>query len=616
MKASKFFSFFLILLFVSNLFAVSGLSVQPDKTVAVKRFLEPSEKARKWAEKTARKMSADEKIGQLVAIGINAQFWNEDSDAFQEIKRQIVENKIGGVCLFGSPVYEAVHVTNRMQTLAKVPLLISSDFEAGTGMRFDDTINFPWNMAVAATGEPDLARRQGEITAKEARALGVEQIFAPVVDVNNNSQNPVINVRSYGENPVDVARFADAFIQGIQANNAIATVKHFPGHGDTAVDSHRGLPIINLPRARFDAVEFAPFKSAIETGVASVMISHISVPQLDGETVTPLKQPAKPTDTTEDQQIAPEKATVPATLSAKVQTEILRKDLNFKGLIVTDAMGMSGLTLYFNQDEAGVRAFLAGADMLIKPSDPDALIRGLREAVKSGRISQTRLDESVIKILATKYELGLVDNKIASLDDVDKFVATKAARNLAEEIATKAITLVRSENNILPLSKDKRIFVFGITNGEDRNFIANTFLRGLRQSGLKFETVILDERAGENEINQALAKARAADIVLAPLYGRVRTGSKTSVGLPENAGKGLQQLLSENRNVVGISFGNPYLLMEFPALKTYLVAYGDMASLQRAAARSVLGEQAITGRLPISLPGLSARGTGIQVEKK
>ncbi len=578
-------------------------------------FVEFSEQSNKWAEKTLRKMTVEEKVGQLVSIGINAQFWNEDNDAFLEIKRQIVENKIGGVCLFGAPVYESVQVTNRMQTLAKVPLLISSDFEAGIGMRFADTVNFPWNMALAATGEPDLARRQGEFTAREARALGVQHVFAPVVDVNNNALNPVINVRSYGENPGEVARFANAFINGLQANGALATAKHFPGHGDTAVDSHRGLPIINLPRSRFDAVEFAPFKAAIETGVASIMTSHISVPQLDSLQVKPLQNAVK--SVYADSEITTENATIPATLSPAVQTEILRNNLNFRGLIVTDAMDMSGLTLYFNQAEAAVLAFLAGADMILKPADANAAVRGLREAVSSNRISQTRLDQSVKKILASKYELGLVRNRLASFAEIERTVASKAARDLAEEIADKAVTLVRNDADLIPLqNKSAKFFVLGLSNGEDRAFVANTFLRTLRQNNIQFESAILDERSTVEEMQQALQKARQADVIFAPLYGRVRTGARTSVGLPENASKALRELLGDNKNVIGVSFGNPYLLGAFPEFKTYLVAYGDMSSLQRASTRAILGQQNITGRLPITLPGLHERNTGIQIIKR
>ena len=609
MNVRFFVCWLLILLLVSPSLAIARTNLKSSEN-ANNRFIRPSAKAEKWAEKTLRKMSVDEKIGQTISIGLNAQFLNEDGEQFAEIRRQIVQNKIGGVCLFGSPVYEAVRLTNRMQSLANVPLIVSADFEAGIGMRFADTVNFPWNMAVAATNEPELARREGEITAKEARALGVQQIFAPVVDVNNNAANPVINVRSYGENPADVARFATAFINGLQSNNALATAKHFPGHGDTAVDSHRGLPIIDLPRSRFDQIEFAPFKAAIDADVSSIMISHISVPQLDRTEIRLLAKPIKSIYAETEVQTAA--ATLPATLSPVVQTEILRKQLGFRGLIVTDAMDMSGLTQYVNQDEAAARAFAAGADVILKPADADAAIRGLRDAVNAGRISQNRLDESVRKILALKYELGLVDNRLASFDAVDKTVGGKAARDLADEIATKAMTLVR--NDALPLaSKDKKIFVLGITNGDDRNFIANTFLRSLTQSGVKFESIILDERATPDELKTAADKARAADVVIAPMFGRVRTGAKSSVGLPDNPAKLLRELLAEKRAVVGISFGNPYLLLNFADLQTYLVAYGDMPSLQRAAARAILGQQNITGKLPITLPGLHSRGTGIQL---
>src|SRR5215470_8615846 len=253
---------YLSLLLIIVLLCLAALPVAPQEAVKVRSFKrEPSSKALKWANDQLRKMSLEEKIGQLISVGINATFLNEDSDAYRALKHQIEDNKVGGIILFRGPVYESVILVNRMQQLARYPLLISADLEAGTGMRFDDTINFPWNMAVAATGSPEYARRQGEITAREARALGVQQIFAPVVDVNNNAANPVINVRSYGEDPLDVARFAAAFTQGAQRAGVIATAKHFPGHGDTAIDSHRGLPEINVSRERLNTVEFEPFKA-------------------------------------------------------------------------------------------------------------------------------------------------------------------------------------------------------------------------------------------------------------------------------------------------------------------------------------------------------------------
>jgi len=378
--------------------------VKAPKVVAFKR--QPTSAAVKWANEELRRMSIEEKVGQLISVGINATFLNQESDAYRTLKHHIEDNKVGGIILFRGPVYESVILVNRMQQLAKYPLLISADLEAGAGMRFDDTVNFPWNMAVAATGNPDYARRQGEITAREARALGIQQIFAPVVDVNNNAANPVINVRSYGEDPADVARFAAAFTEGAQAAGAIATAKHFPGHGDTAVDSHRGLPEINVSRDRLNNVEFVPFQASINAGVASVMVGHIALPQIDSTAIKPLPRnlKGKAIDTDEAGEIVDEKATMPATLSP-VMGNILRNDLKFPGLIVTDALSMSGLTIYFTPEEAAVRALEAGADMLLKPADVDAAFRGVRDAVKSGRISEARVEESSRKILAALARL-------------------------------------------------------------------------------------------------------------------------------------------------------------------------------------------------------------------
>ncbi|MBA2607274.1 MAG: glycoside hydrolase family 3 C-terminal domain-containing protein [Acidobacteria bacterium] len=572
----------------------------------------PSEKAQKWAEKQLKKMSVDEKIGQLVHVGINARFLNQSSPEFLELKRQVVDNKVGGIIVFVGGVYETVHLMNRMQELARMPLLISSDFETGVAMRFTDTTNFPWNMAIAATGNPEFARREGVIAAREARALGVQWAFAPTVDVNNNADNPVINVRSYGENPLDVSRFAVAFTQGLQSGNVLATAKHFPGHGDTAVDSHRGLPIINLPRSRLDQIELAPFKSVIDGGIGSVMISHISLPQIDATKVEPLKKSIKASYT--ESEVINENTTLPATLSPNVVTQMLQKDLNFDGLIVTDAMDMSGLTLYFNQDEAAVRAILAGADVLLKPASADVAIRGLKEAVGNGRISEQRLNHSVRKVLAWKHHLGLDEQKITPLEQIDKTVSADETRLLSNEIADNAITLVKSEESVLPLKKDRKVFLFGVTNGEDRNFVANTFQRTLRLAGINVEAIILDERSTETEMNEARKKASEADVILAGLFGRVRSGAKNSVGIPEAGAKVLREFLSSDKKIVSISFGNPYLLSNFPEMKTYVVAYGDMPSLQRATARALVGEIDFKGKLPISLNEKYRRGTGLSLK--
>ena len=575
---------------------------------------QPSKEAQKWADKQLKRMSLEEKVGQLIAVGINATFLNQDSEAFNALRHQVVDNHIGGIILFRGPVYESVVIVNRMQQIAKYPLLISADLEAGAGMRFDDTVNFPWNMAIAATGKPEYARRAGELTAREARALGIQQILAPVADVNNNAANPVINVRSYGEDPAEVAKYVAAFIHGAQSAGVIATAKHFPGHGDTATDSHRGLPEIDVTRERLNTVELVPFRAAVDAGVGAVMDAHIALPRIDPTTVTPLPRDVKlkPIDTNDDGEIVVEKSTMPTTLSGVVNG-ILRKDLGFDGLIVTDAMSMSGLTLYFTQEEASVRALEAGADQLLKPADPDTAFRGVIAAVKSGRLSEERIEQSARKILAAKYDLGLTQNRITAVEEIDRIVAGKEAGQLADEIAVHALTLVRNEPNRLPIAPRANIFNLAITNGDDRATIALPFTASMVRAGMKITTVVLDERSTESEVQKAFTLANGADVIVVSLYGRVRSGQANSVGVPKSGATALQALLDRQTPVIGISFGNPYLLLSFPALKTYLVAYGDMPSLQRAAANALIGKTDISGRLPISLPGVYPRGTGIQL---
>lgn len=593
---------------------------EPWRATRVKPYsAKPSPAALKWANQQLRQMSLDEKVGQLISVGINATFLNQDSEAFKTLRHHVVDNHVGGIILFRGPVYESVMLVNRMQQIARYPLLVSADLEAGAGMRFDDTVNLPWNMAVGATGNPEYARRQGLLTAQEARALGVQQIYAPVADINNNAANPVINVRSYGEDPAAVGRFVAAFVEGVQSGGVIATAKHFPGHGDTATDSHRGLPEIDVSRERLNAVELVPFRAAINSGVGAVMTGHIGLPQVDATAVVPLPRDVKlkPIDTDEEGEVVGEKGTMPTTLSPVVNG-ILRHDLGFDGLIVTDAMSMSGLTLYFTQEEASVRALEAGADLLLKPADVDASFRGVRNAVASGRLKEQRIDESVRRLLAAKFDLGLVKQRITPLDQIDLNVAGRQSVELAREIAEHAITLVRNDDNLAPLRSLKpnaRIFNVAITNGDDRLFVAGVFASALTAAGRKIETVVLDDRSSEAEVKKALDHAKAADLVIASLYGRVRSGQARSVGLPDPGAKALSTLIANKAPVIGISFGNPYLLQGFPKMRTYIVAYGDMPSLQQATARALLGQIDVSGKLPISLPNLYPRGSGIQLKK-
>jgi beta-N-acetylhexosaminidase len=607
----------LVTAMVCGIRQASADAATPESSKAKPYSRHASKDALKWADKQLKQMSLEEKVGQLISVGINASYLNQDSEAFKALRHQVVDNHVGGIILFRGPVYESVVIVNRMQQLAKHPLLISADLEAGAGMRFDDTVNFPWNMAIAATGNPDYAHRAGELTAREARALGVQQIYAPVADVNNNAANPVINVRSYGEDPAQVAKFVAAFVEGAQSAGVIATAKHFPGHGDTAVDSHRGLPEIDVTRERLNSVELVPFRAAVSAGVGAVMDGHIALPRIDATVITPLprERKVKAIETDEGSEIVVEKGTMPTTLSPVVNN-ILRNELGFDGLIVTDAMSMSGLTLYFTQEEASVRALEAGADQLLKPADPDASFRGVINAVKSGRLTEKRIEESVRKILAAKYDLGLAQQRITPIDEIDQLVAGKQAATLADDIAARAMTLVRNEASLVPLklTKSAKVFNLAITNGDDRSFITQSFVGAMNRGGVKTDTIVLDDRSSDAEVQKGLDGALRADVVIVSMYGRVRSGQAGSVALPGPGARALNALLDRQTPLVGISFGNPYLLMNFPRLPTYLVAYGDMPSLQRSAANAILGKTDVTGRLPISLPGLYPLGAGIQLK--
>ena len=577
----------------------------------------PSAKALNWAESQLRGMSLEEKVGQLVSIPVYGKFYNQDGQVFRELSRQVRENHVGGIILYRGSVYESVHLANRLQRLSCYPLLISADMESGAGMRFEDAVSLPSNMAVGATGNPDYARRQGEIIAGEALSLGVRQIFGPAVDVNNNAANPIINVRAYGEDPATVATFSTAFIRGAQSRGVIATAKHFPGHGDTVVDSHRGLPVIDAARTRLDSVELVPFRASVASGVGSVMVAFIGLPQIDPTPIKPLPpdNTNRPEYVPEGEEIVTENATLPAALSPVVVGGLLRNELRFDGLIVTDALDMSGLTLYFNQEEAAVRSVEAGSDMLIKPSNPDAAVRGLLRAVRSGRLAEKRIEESARRVLAAKYDLGLVQRREAPLNQIDRYLSGPDVMAFAKEVAERAITLVRNDGNLVPINlrPDAKIFNLAITNGDDRMSIASPFVAEMKRNGRRMETIVLDGRSSDEEIRHAIERARAADVVVASLYGRVRAGEARSVGLPESSARALVELIKHNVPIISISFGNPYLLQSFPMLRTYIMAYGDVPSLQEAAVRALLGKADITGRLPISLPGLYQRGTGIQL---
>ena len=553
-------------------------------------------------------LTLDQKIGQLFVYPANGRFLNEASAEYLALLRQVRENGVGGILWFAADVGETSRLTRRLQAAARIPLLVAADLEAGVGMRFQDTTYWPWPMAVAATGDPSLAERQGRVVAAEARAIGLNQIYAPVADVNVDPENPVINVRSFGEDPEDAGRFVAAFVRGVQSGGVLATVKHFPGHGATRSDSHRALPVLAADRARLDRVELVPFRAAIAAGVGAVMSAHLSLPAVDSTPVPQRPfQPGENPYTTDASEVARD-ATLPASMSAPAVEGILRRDLGFSGLVVTDALDMGAIVDHFDPGEAAVLAILAGADQVPKSTDTDAAIAAIKRAVASGRISVERVDSSVARILAAKRRFPAPR---PDPEEPYRVVDQPDHRALAAEIARRAITLVRESPGALPLTPSARVVHVVVNDVPSATAPGVELARELgKRLSAPPEVFLLDPKSRPEEVEPVRRAAAAADVVLVSLFVRVRTGSGRLV-LPDVVRSAVADLAASGARLVGVSFGNPYLAADLPGLSTYLATYGDQAVMQSAAVRALFGEAAIGGRLPVSIPGVAPRGAGI-----
>jgi len=554
----------------------------------------------------------DEKVGQMFVYAAHGTFMNEESAGWQQLRRQVVENKVGGVIWFVSNVYETSFLTRKLQAAARVPLLVSADLEAGVGMRFTDTTYWPPAMAVAATGDPSLAEEEGKIAAIEGQAIGVNHILAPVADVNIDPDNPVINTRSFGEDPESVGRFVAAFVRGVQSERVLATAKHFPGHGDTHTDTHRSLPVLGVDRARLDRVELVPFRAAIGAGVASVMTGHLAIPALD-----PTPAPVRPSDQaagenpyTQDPEEITREGTMPASVSRPVIDGLLRRDLGFDGLVISDAFDMGGLVAHFDAGEAAVRAVEAGTDLILKSADTDAAIAAVENAVRNGRISEARIDESVRRILRAKQR---VRTNVGTDDEIFRGVDSPAHRRVASEIAARAITLVREESGVLPLRPDARVVIVSVSDFPETVNPVGGVERELRKRAKTPPIAfMIDARSCTDETSAILDAAKEADVVLLALAVRASSGAG-HMKLPD-AARDLVERLPPNVKIVAVSFGSPYVLRDLPSLRTYLCAYGTQPVLQNAAVKALYGEHAITGTLPVTIPGLHARGEGLRKE--
>src|ERR1051325_9037914 len=515
-------------------------------------------------------LTLDEKIGQMFVVGAYGVFANESSARYAQLLHQVRDNHVGGIIWWTfSNVDETAHLARALQRETRVPLFFTADLESGIGMRFADTTFWPWAMAVAATGDPSFAEAQGRITAIEAKAVGINFIYAPVADVNIDPDNPVINTRSYGESPAEVSKYVTAFIRGAQSQGVLACAKHFPGHGDTHIDSHRTLPTLDVNRGRLEKVEWVPFRAAIDAHVASIMMAHLGVPALDPAPVPLRKDLAwneRPYGTTEGE--SSENGTMPATLSRPI-IDVLRHDLGFRGLVVTDAMDMGGLTERFDAGEAAIRAIEAGEDQILMSSNTDKAIAAVKDAVRSVRLTEARIDESVRRILDAKAH---VSHDSLMPDELARVVDGKEHHDVATEIARRAVTLVRAKDGLLPLKKGApRVLLVTVSEFPE---VANPLAdldRELRSRDRYTETFSIDSRTRDDELPPIVAAAQRADVIVLALAVRARSGAGV-IAMPA-AGRTLYtQLAATSKPLIAISFGTPYLIREIPAVETYLWA--------------------------------------------
>jgi beta-N-acetylhexosaminidase len=574
----------------------------------------------KWAEKTLHKLTLEEKVGQVFMIWCRASFLNVENPEYLQLREDMQKYHVGsfamtvhvdGPFLLRSEPYEAAELLNRLQSDSRLPLLFAADFERGVPMRLMGATVFPHAMAFGGDGKLQDAENFGRITAEESRAIGIHWNFFPDADVNSNPANPIINTRSFGEDPKQVGDLVAAYIKGAHEGGMLTTVKHFPGHGDTATDSHLGVASVNGDRAHLDSIELPPFRQAIAAGVDSVMVAHVTVPALDSD---------------------PNHV---ATISPAIVSDLLEKQLGFKGIVVTDALDMAGLTHLFadNIGRAAVEAFKAGNDLLLIPADFPASYNAMLQAVRSGEISQERLDRSVLKILKTKASLGLQDARMVDVKALANVIGKPANLAFGQQVADDAVALVRDNGKVLPLKsslkqqgtakgalpyttqEETHNQVVAVLFSDDvRTDSGRAFAREFRTRIPDARVIYVDPRIAAGMSDEVLKAVDEAQTVVAAVYV-VPTAGKigNSVAMADATGSLLQQLLDHAAGKTAvIAMGNPYLAADFPKIESYMCTFSNASVSEIAAVRALFGEIAIRGHLPVSIPNIAARGTGIE----
>jgi len=531
-------------------------------------------------------LSVRDKIAQLVVPWIPGNYAAYDDEGFARAEAWVESLHIGGLIVSaGSPLDIAAKL-NRLQQRSRFPLLIASDFEGGTSLRFSGGTPLPPNMGVGATGSDTAAYEVGRITALEGRAVGVHLAFAPVADVNNNPANPIINTRSFGEDPKQVAGMVAAEVRGLQEHGMLATAKHFPGHGDTGTDSHLALPVITADWGRLDTVELVPFRAAISAGVKVVMSAHIALPGIDQGQVRP------------------------GTVAPNILTGVLRDSLGFRGLVVTDALNMAGVASAYGA-RAAVLAFQAGADLLLQPADPVATIDAMAAAVDRGEISTERLDRSLRMVLETKRALGLFTRRTVPLDSVPAVVGSSAFEAEALDLAARSVVLVKDVGGTIYGLKSERPALALVCYAEEDNRTAGAALAaGLRAQGFPVSAFRLWPSSGTASYDSALYALNRSRVAVFVTADRP-TAWRGALGLPETL-MGVISASTRLRPTVLVSLGNPYLISRLPEVGSYVIGWRSNPIIEQAVARALAGVAPITGRLPISIPPTYPRGWGLQ----
>ena len=593
--------------------------------------LQQTSKAGKWAEKKLHKLSLEQKVGQMFMTRAYAEFLNVSSPEYVRLRDEIRRYHIGSVILTvrvdgpflqRNQPYETAMFTNRLQRESELPLLFAADFERGPSMRLYGTTVFPHAMAFGAAGNPEFAASFGEIVAQESRAMGVQWNFFPVADVNSNPANPIINTRAFSEDQAQVSDFVAAYIRGAHQGGMLTTAKHFPGHGDTSTDSHLELARVDSDKAHLEKVELAPFRKAIEAGVDSMMVAHVTVPALDPD---------------------PKRV---ASTSPVIIKDVLQTELGFKGLVVPDAMEMNAVTRLFSGsatsgDAAGraaVEAIKAGNDMVLIPADLDGAFNGVLNAIRSGEIPQAQIDASVKKILTFKAMVGLDKARLVDVEALDKIIATPEHVAFGQSVADAAVTLVRDNRKLLPLRTGANVGTArpGLTYQTPREASGRTTLlifsddvrsesgrvleREMRARNQDTRVLYIDPRIATpmtDQVMQAVTNAQnvVAAVYLVPTAGRmarVQGVLQGTASMSDASVELLRRVLREaGSKTVVVAMGTPYVASSIPEVGTYMCTFSNASVAEIAAAKALYGEIEIRGKLPVSIPGVAVRGSGL-----